>query len=105
MTNYTEALFNEKDYPRAKEFLPERWLTEDGREVLKELPKSYMPFGVGWCFDYVVMKVIVGDVLGMGLNVRVMGDKNKHLFKFHIVYFYYYINLNSLLLNLIEMAN
>ena len=48
MTNYTEALFNEKDYPRAKEFLPERWLTEDGREVLKELPKSYMPFGVGW---------------------------------------------------------
>ena len=48
MSNMTEALFNEADYPDAKAFLPERWLNQDLTRVKADVPKSYMPFGIGY---------------------------------------------------------
>ena len=45
--NMTESMFNEKDYPESTQFKPERWLSQDGKKLIKEFPKSFMPFGIG----------------------------------------------------------
>ena len=47
MANMSEAMFNEMDYPNPQEFLPERWLNSDQTALKTEIPKSYMPFGIG----------------------------------------------------------
>ena len=54
MANVSESMTGDRYWHRGLEFSPERWL-ESGwsgcpRWRLKDsLPRSFMPFGVGWC--------------------------------------------------------
>ena len=52
LANFTESMVTERYWKDAKSFNPERWLDEN-EKLKKELPKSFMPFSVGWLIIFV----------------------------------------------------
>ena len=78
IANVAESMTTDRYWEDPLSFKPERWLNKEGTALKKEIPKSFIPFGIG---QYIGIDCPTNDIILLG-NLTLIDDR--------LYYIYYY---------------